>query len=76
MSILAVVWVIVTWLAIGAGIVCSIAALAVGVLTVVALVMGGECEDEEENRVMECRQMALGLSGSTKQEGETADERG
>ncbi|MEN6336623.1 MAG: hypothetical protein ABFE13_24830 [Phycisphaerales bacterium] len=57
-----VMWVIVKWLAIGVGILCSLAGLGVGVLTVAAMVMGGECEDEEDqNRLRECRQMYVGL---------------
>jgi len=62
------VWVIVTWLAIGAGILCSLAVLGVGVLTVTALVLGAEWDEHEdptdeacEGRIEECRQMALGL---------------
>ena len=59
---MAIAWVVLSWLAIGLGVLCSLAVIAVAILAVAALVMGSECEDEEdENRVKECERMAMRL---------------
>jgi len=60
-----IVWSIVWGIALTAGGIFFVAALAVGLLTACALLMGSEAadveDDAEEARTRECEQMAAGL---------------
>jgi hypothetical protein len=81
-STMAILWVLIKWLAIGMGMLCSVVALGVGVLTVAALLMGAAWDEHEdptdeacEWRTEECRHMAAGLCGESHHRGTESTEK-